>query len=229
MGDGLTIHLSNQHENGFMKIGSDPFMMSKKVTVVLTVLLSAFFLVGCGTTARTMSHKDAIEALAKANSEPKVSSPKAGKQVNTNLTDEIHEHPTYDMPVKQAWPIVRDTLSKFCDGKLRVIDEANFHLEAKNQNVWEGDTYVMVTLKSDQQRTVIEVAVRDYGLNRNIVTRSPRILDIFLQRLDVAMKKSINTQPDAVTRLQTLEDLKAKGLITEEEYRERRAAILGGL
>jgi len=145
------------------------------------------------------------------------------------VTDDIHEHPVYDFPVKQAWPIVQDTLSKFCDGKLRVIDESNYHLEAKNQNVWEGDTYVMVTLKPDQQRTIVEVSVRDYGLNRNIVTRSPHILDVFLQRLDVAMKKSESKQSDAATRLQTLEDLKAKGLITEDEYREKRAAILGGL
>ncbi|HSY17793.1 MAG TPA: SHOCT domain-containing protein [Candidatus Acidoferrales bacterium] len=198
---------------------------------VLLVFAIATLLVGCGTTARTVSAKEAVEMRAAIASKPKIASnsPKNVGQGNTNDLEKIYEHPVYDIPLSQAWPIVRETLSKFCDGKLKKIDESNHRLEGINRNVWEGDTYVMVDLLSDQQRTVVQIAVRDYGLNRNIITRSPHILDLFIDRLNAAMKKVESSHGDAAARLQTLEDLKAKGLITDEEYRSKRTAILGGL
>jgi len=54
-------------------------------------------------------------------------------------------------------------------------------------------------------------------------------LDVFLDHLNAAMKKTKLSQSDAAARLQMIDGLKAKGLITEEEYREKRAAILSGL
>jgi hypothetical protein len=187
---------------------------------------------GCGTTVHTLSKDQADKARAEVASKPKVilTNSRGVQLGNNNFENNIHEHPVYDMPVTQVWPIVRKTLSTFCDGNLQKNDESTFHLEAKNQNVWEGDTLVIVNLKPDHQRTIVEVSVRDYGINRNLLaSRSPHILNLFLERLNFAMNKMKPAQPDATARLQMLDNLKQKGLITDEEYRQKRAAIISGL
>jgi Short C-terminal domain len=189
--------------------------MSRKQIIINTMPMLAIvlFLAGCGTTVQTMSHEDAVKA-----------------RTNGALTSKINEDPVYDMPLAEAWPVVRETLSSFCDGRLKTIDEENHYLEGVNRNFWNGDALVMVGLKPDHQQTIVQIAVRDYGFNRDLVTsRSPHIFDLFLKRLNEAMMKKQLLQPNAATRLKTLNDLKAKGLINEDEYREKRAAILNGL
>jgi hypothetical protein len=186
--------------------------MFKQLSANIFVLMATLTFVGCGTTVHTMSHDEAVEARAATSTE----------------SQPIYESPTYNIPIAQAWPIVCETLSTFCDGKIKKIDEPNYHLEAKNQNVWEGDTYLVVDLQQDKQQTIVKVSVRDYGWNRNIVTRSPHILSLFLSHLDTAMKKQLPPTSDVAARLQTLDDLKAKKLITDQEYQQKRAAILNG-
>jgi hypothetical protein len=196
------------------------------------VLAATLLLCGCGTTVRTVSHEEATKASATVRVVGTTTSlpAKTTHPTNEAEAEHIYENPVYNMPIEQAWPIIRETLSSFCDGKLAKVDASNHHLEAKNQNVWAGDTYLVVDLKPEQQATIVEVAVRDYGWNRNLVaTRAPHILSLFLERMNAAMKPANPTALDSAARLQTLNELRAKGLITEEEYQNKRAEILGGL
>lgn len=197
------------------------------------VYLIVAALVGCGV-ARTVSPEQAEKERGGAAVEPTAESHSDHGSARGRSSRPVEPSdpvvtPIYEAPIDEVQgAAARAAIA--CFGRLDLNDVETRRLHVNNRNFWAGDTKVDVRLEAAGPRTIVHVEVKD-GPNRPLNDKPERDLRSFITALDAEMqgRPMRAAQPTAEQRLRELDDLHSKGLITDAERAEKRAAILAGL